>query len=556
MRLGALLVSIIGALAFTASPALAADPPAWHTAFPATEGSPADGVSCGTITFCMVVGSTIAVEDDGPVYETIQDPNGLSAVSCAPGSHFCVAGDIDGRALTFSGGEFGDVDPVAGDHEFLSVSCPAVERCMAITHSFGTTPYFMIYKLDDGGWDAGTELSASGISGSSQPRVACATEDSCVVVANTDGDVDGERYWTYHGSGWTLAGSAIPSRPVGDTTVSLTCSRTNFCLSTSKDGDASRFDGTTWTTQHIDSHGINDLASSCFGTVCRAIDLDDHAYETSNGTTWSSETNIRAATNFSGASSMSCPSAATCVASNGTGDTTTYGLSIVPRTPPVITGTGAVGATLTISTHSSIDNPNAWFFPEWWRCDNPGSTCTQIPDEHDDTYTLTGDDVGKYIDVLEGTGIGLDEELFRQRSNHIAVPGPASPPPSSGSPPDATGDSSGAGSAGAPKRRAPRLAKTSTNRKGRVTLSLTCPAHGARCTGTVRLTFKSAKKKRKTAGSAHYSVAAGRKGKATVKLKPAARKLLRSRHSLSVVLTIKPAGAKATTRKLKLKFPR
>jgi hypothetical protein len=560
MRVKLIVPALLCLLAIGATPARAADPPAWHTAFPATEGSPAEGVSCGTDTFCMAVGGIVAVEDDGPIYETNPDGAGLNSVSCAPGTHFCVAVDVLGRALKYTGGEFGAVEPISSS-ELESVSCPAVGRCMAVRHtSSNNSPPMTVYRLDDGGWDGGTALpvaTPAGISGSSEPRIACATTTVCIVVANTS---SGERYWTTNGSIWT-EGGAITGRAAGDNTVSISCTSTTFCLSTSKTGKASLFNGSSWSTQQVDdtSHGLKQMASSCFGTTCRAITAGNYAYRTTNGTAWTPNNppNIGASTLFGGANSMSCPSANTCVATDGGGNATTYGLSIVPRQPPVISGTGAVGQTLSIATHSLIDNPRAWFFPEWWRCDNPGSTCTQIPDEHGNSYTLTEDDVGKYVDVLEGTGIGLDEELFRERSNNIAVPAPSSPTgsTSTGSTSVTPGSPSGAMPGTTPRVVAPALAKASTSKKGVVTLPLTCPAGVAPCTGKVGLSFK-AGKKRKSAGSEAYSIAAGKTAKVKVDLLPAARELLESKHELAVVLTVKPAGGKTTTRNLELQLPR
>jgi hypothetical protein len=559
MRVQLLVPSLLCLLAIATSSARAADPPAWHTAFPATEGSPTEGVSCGTDTFCMAVGGIVAVEDDGPVYEANPDVGaGLTSVSCAPGTHFCVAVDDLGRALKFAGGDFGAVESVSS-HELESVSCPAVGRCMAVQHTFaGNNPAMSVYELDAGGWDGGTALpvaTPAGISGSSEPRIACATMSFCVVAANTS---SGERYWTTNGTTWT-EGGAITGRGVGDNTVSITCTAATFCLSTSETGKASVFNGSSWSTQQVDSvsHGLKQMASSCFGTTCRAITGGGYAYQTTNGTTWAPNNppNIGASAQFGGASSMSCPSANTCVATNGVGDATTYGLSIIPREPPVISGTGAVGQTLSITTHSLIDNPRAWFFPEWWRCDNPGSTCTQIPDAHGNSYTLTNDDVGKYVDVLEGTGIGLDEEVARQRSNNIAVPAPSFPVPSTGSASVTPGSPSRTGSETKPVVVAPDLAKASTSKKGVVTLPLTCPAGAARCTGKASLSFM-AGKKRKSAGSESYSIAAGKTAEIKINLISAARKLLESKHELAVVLTVKPAGGTTTTRKLELRLPR
>jgi hypothetical protein len=556
MRVKLLVPSLLCLLAIATSSASAADPPAWHTAFPATEGSPTEGVSCGTDTFCVAVGGIVAVADDGPIYETNPDVGaGLTSVSCAPGSHFCVAVDAHGGAVKFAGGNFGDVEPISA-YGLESVSCPAVERCMAVRRTFtGNNPAMSVYKLDDS-WDGGTALpvaTPAGISEFSEPRIACATTTVCVVTANTS---SGERYWIFNGSIWTESSAAIPGRAAGDNTVSITC--TTFCLSTSKTGNASLFNGSSWSTQQVDSlsHGLKQMASSCFGTTCRAITAGNYAYQTTNGTTWAPNDppNIGASTLFGGANSMSCPSANTCVATNGAGDATTYGLSIIPREPPVISGTGAVGQTLSIATHSLIDNPRAWFFPEWWRCDNPGSTCTQIPDEHGNSYTLTDDDVGKYVDVLEGTGIGLDEEVARERSNNIAVPAHSSPPASTGSTSVKPGSPSGTGSGMKPQVTAPGLTKASTSTQGVVTLPLTCPAGAARCTGKAGLSYK-ADKKRKPAGSQSYSIAAGKTAKVKVKLISAARKLLESKHELAVVLTVKPTGGTATTRKLELQLP-
>ena len=100
----------------------------------------------------------------------------------------------------------------------------------------------LLFKLNDSGWDAGATLSAPGITTSTKPKVACATENFCVAVANANG---GERYWTYNGTAWTFGSAAIPSRPVNDTTVSLTCTATNFCLSTSNTG-RSRYGPANW----------------------------------------------------------------------------------------------------------------------------------------------------------------------------------------------------------------------------------------------------------------------------------------------------------------------
>jgi hypothetical protein len=293
--------------------------------------------------------------------------------------------------------------------------------------------------------------------------------------------------------------------------------------------------------------------------------LGDYVYSTTNGTTWTagSPANIHADTGFSSPGSVSCVSATLCVAGDGLGQTTTYGLAITPpTTQPSLAGTPKVGQTLTL-THAVLPNPQAWFSERWWRCEQPGSACVQIPGASGTSYTLTAADAGAYVNGREGVGVGLDEE-GPFPSNAI---GPVDD--GSGGATTGGGATSGGGTTtaitGTPRpgagtttttpgstTTAPKLTDTvTTTFSGTVTFTLSCPA-GATCSGKAAIVAS-----RKTIGAGKYAVAAGKKAKVKVKLTKAGRKLLKHKHNrLAVTLKLTPTGGRATTHRLTLKAKR
>ena len=67
--------------------------------------------------------------------------------------------------------------------------------------------------------------------------------------------------------------------------------------------------------------------------------------------------------------------------------------------PPTISGTGAVGATLTASSGGWSGSPTPTFTYQWVRCDASGGACAAITGETGSTYVVASADVGKTLRV-------------------------------------------------------------------------------------------------------------------------------------------------------------
>jgi hypothetical protein len=381
--------------------------PAW---LPAQRIEPAEaaiqGVSCPSQTTCLAAAeSTPVVQDDGPSYEpaTDVDPDAiLNAVSCAPGTDFCMFVDDDGGAFTYEGGNFGDVANIDGTTGLESVSCTSSAFCMAIDHDH------KVFKYSSGSWNGGTTLTVPGTY-TNITKVSCVSSSFCVAIASTE---EGQHSYTWNGTTWSSASSAFD--PDGGYAVSLTCTSATFCLLTDEVGYGMVFSGTTWSAAtHIDSDvSFPVLYSSCGGSGCVAVDYYGDAFASSNGTTWApnNPANIDDDTGISAIGALSCaPTGTICVAGDGLGDATTYALP--PNAgKPALAGSPTVGSTLGL-THAANDAPQAWYYDAWRRCDSPHSACTLHPiSTSPDSYTLQQNDRGEFIDVLELVGFGFDEE--------------------------------------------------------------------------------------------------------------------------------------------------
>jgi hypothetical protein len=540
--------------------------PTWHSALDLTGGASLNGVSCASTTMCMAVDDDVEVSDGGPIGEFDPDTNSsqLNAVSCAPGTRFCMVVDQNGGAVSYTDGKFGDPQKIDGDTAFESVSCVAGGFCMAIDHND------TVFKYSGGSWGStGTPLTQPA-GYSNVTNVACVSSTFCVALASGTG---GLHYSTWGGTSWT--DHATPFDLNGLSAESLTCTATNFCLATDARGNAARFNGTTtWTVAPVDTGSQPELFSSCSGTTCQAIDDGDNVFSTTDGSSWSAGTpaDIHPSTLFSTPAGVSCATTTLCVAVGGLGLATTYGLALTPpSTNPSIAGTATVGQTLT-ATHATLQNPDAWFSETWVRCDFPDSACIVVPGTTATTYTLTAADAGEYIDARETAGVGLDEANL-PTSNVIGPISDGSAPPGGGtnpgggpggSPPGTgkatgTGTSTGTGTHTTPKPSTPRLSgSAATSSAGIVTVLLVCPK-GATCHGTAVLTVSGAsaakaKIKTKKIGSASYSIAGGRSAKVKIKLTSAGKKLLKKHHNkLAATLTITPKGGRPATHKVTLK---
>ena len=410
MRRLLIVVTTAGLLLGVAATASAAGP-SWLTGetIEPTANASINGLSCPTYTTCLAAASNIpVVQDNGPSFEPDPDPDPsgvLNAVSCAPGTDFCMFVDDSGGAFSYSNGTFGSVANITGNIGIASVSCPSSVFCMAIDDNN------KVFKYSGGAWDGGTQLSTGAHTfNMTFVNVSCASSSFCIALANTS---DGELSYTWNGTTWSSAGG--PFDASGGHTISLSCTSTTFCLETDEAGFASVFNGSAWSApHHVDSVIANPiLHSACVGTSCVGVDSQDNFIQTSDGTNWTSPVNIGAATGLTakGIDSIACATPTLCVVGDGEGDTSTYAIPPNP-TPPTVTGAPTVGQTLTLA-HGTVQNSPVWFHDDWFRCDNPGVTCKIDPiSTSTSSYTLVAADAGEYIEARESVGFGFDIEGF------------------------------------------------------------------------------------------------------------------------------------------------
>jgi hypothetical protein len=97
---------------------------------------------------------------------------------------------------------------------------------------------------------------------------------------------------------------------------------------------------------------------------------------------------------------LACPTATTCIAVDAWGDDFIGAPTPSNLTPPTVTGTAAVGQTLTEQHGSWTDQPTS-FTVGWEQCDSSGPNCALIDTTNTQTYTLTTADIGKTIRAIE-----------------------------------------------------------------------------------------------------------------------------------------------------------
>jgi hypothetical protein len=533
-----------------AGPARAASP-SWLEVQPIELGGNAiTGLSCPLATTCLAASSSAIVQDGGPSYEPVPDPDPSSeptAVSCAPGTRFCMFVDANGGGFTYTDGSFGTRSDFDAANALESVSCPSSGFCMAIDHSH------KVWSYSNGAWGNGTTLPVTNFSNFT--NVSCASSSFCVALASTD---NGEVYFTWNGSTWS---SHVGTFDTSSTyALSLSCPSVNSCLETSDKGYASVYNGTAWSSKRVDTNGTSPLLhSSCVGTFCMAMDYQAGYLTTSDFTTntWTSRVDVHSDTLLGYVSSLACVTATLCVAGDAGGEVSTYAVPPAPG-KPMLSGTPTVGQTLGI-THAPVQQPAVWYAEDWRRCDNPDAGCTFDPISSSTSgYTLVAADAGKYIDAREFFGFAF----YQDGPNLSSIVGPVS---------DGSGGTGGTGSTGSSGStgsttsagdtgtdlgsalghpRPPGTARLSgtakTTASGLVTIVLSCS--GGPCKGSVTLA------KRGTIGSARYSIAAGRRASVKIHLTASGKKLLkRGRGKLTVTLVIATTGERPHSGSLKLK---
>jgi Ca2+-binding RTX toxin-like protein len=359
-----------------------------------------NGVACASMSTCAGASAVPVIQDGAPPFEPATNPDpgatALEAVSCPLGTRFCMFVDNHGGAFSYDSGIVGSVSGFDGTVALRSVSCASKTFCMAVDSND------KVFRYSSGSWDFGTSLTQpTNFSGAT--LVSCPSTTFCVALASS---ANGTRYYTWNGA-WAQP-TALFDASGGDV-LSLTCTSTTFCLATDVNGNASVFNGNSWSTVVADSVTSPNLYSSCAAGTCVAIDSEGNAFTSSNGTAWTpnNPANIQASTGIGSVRGVSCAASTLCAAVDGTGNATTYA---VPPGVPALAGSPSVGQTLTLS-HAPAAQPSVWYADDWRRCDGAGASCgASSISTSPSSYTLADADAGKYVEVLEIVGFGFDQE--------------------------------------------------------------------------------------------------------------------------------------------------
>src|ERR1035437_3715842 len=374
---GSLTTASSSAFDVTGTPAVSITPGLWSA--PSWSYTPASfpSVSCTSATFCVSVTGVDVFTYNGSAWSgaTIVDPgHTLVSVSCtATPTLFCAAVDSGGHAVTYNGTSWSSpvVSHTGGQ---TRISCATATFCEAVEANGNAVTY-------DGTWP-----SPVGIGPGSLLAVSCPSASFCAASDN-EGDV-----LMYNGSGW----SAPPHLAGPSPLPSISCTSASFCAVADPNGEKVwTYDGMTWSST---SFGGYPLYVSCSAsTFCAAVNAFGDA-STYNGTTWSSPTLVDGSHALS---SVSCPTSSFCMAVDNGGNTLTYtvgnnyGNQIVNTSSTsqtfVVTNTGTSGLHVTSATLVGT-NPDQFTIT--------GDTCTTdgpiVPGSSCDVYvkfapTSTGD---------------------------------------------------------------------------------------------------------------------------------------------------------------------
>jgi hypothetical protein len=281
----------------------------WGDVTPAdTTGGGITALSCPTTSFCAAIDNYgNAFTYDGTQWSSadhIDSSETLRGLSCASAS-FCVATDTIGYVFMYNGAGWDSGDLIATDDStVMTVSCPTGSFCMA-------GGYDGAYSYSDGTWSGPTAVGTVAL-----VDISCPTISFCMAI-----NASSDAYTWQSGSGWngptdidgTGAGILYP----------VSCPSASFCAAVGvDDGNQITYASGTWNQPGtIASGGSNTLASvSCAtSTMCVAVGRGSIGASTwlYTGQDWQYQTGIDPAA--FGFDAVSCPTASTCIASDGAG---------------------------------------------------------------------------------------------------------------------------------------------------------------------------------------------------------------------------------------------
>jgi hypothetical protein len=305
------------------------------------DGGDLVGVSCASATLCVAVdGSGNAWSFDGSSWTASPgvDPEPFTSVSCAIATSTCIAVDVAGDAVEYSEGAWvGPLRVAAGP--LTAVSCASATSCRAVDATGE------VYTFN-GSWSSPTRLGINGLTSIACPStsvcaagddtghlflrtkgrwvqqnylldsgvasVACSSTSSCLALATTSmATTSTASSWTAHDSDLPVNSGVAVSCPPGGACVAasydgvvstyagtwsattvvdprpgeltdVSCGSSSFCMAVDDAGDASMWDGATWSTPS--ATGAPALSAvSCLSSFCMAVSDGGEAVVYSGG---------------------------------------------------------------------------------------------------------------------------------------------------------------------------------------------------------------------------------------------------------------------------------
>jgi hypothetical protein len=251
---------------------------------PGAEGDQLNGVSCLSATACVAVGfadisvpndqtqETLIETWDGNTWSVVPSPSpgysdDLSSVSCtsttdcvAAGSYSPESGQHSQTLIeSWNGTEWSVIStpnpsPIPGNIELLSVSCSALDSCVAVGTGYTTSNAEALIETWDGtSWS----LSPGAVEDAVLQGVSCTGPNSCVAVGRST-TTNQTVIESWNGTGWTLDPSPTLGRraPFLSELTSVSCSDSSNCVAVgwfkTKSKSAAEtlvetWDGMTWT---------------------------------------------------------------------------------------------------------------------------------------------------------------------------------------------------------------------------------------------------------------------------------------------------------------------
>ena len=511
---------------------------------PSIAAASTTAVSCVSASFCAVVddqGRTATFDGTSWSPGKTIDSNALTSISCASPS-FCVAADYAGNVLTFTSGSWSaPVGIGVGYPPLLSVSCPTETFCVAVDRGTGA------FLFDGSSW-----TSTSPDSG--LRAVSCTPSRFCAEV-NFFG-----RAATFDGSSWSVPVlmDSFLNPATGVTTYlalrSVSCPSARFCVAVDEMGNTATFNGNLeppgngWSHPHNIDAGDLRSVSCASSSLCFAVDASGNAL-IFDGTSWTKR-NIDGTTPLV---SVSCPTVLFCMAIDNNYQSFTFTFSApappaaplqapVGTSPPTISGLATQNQTLT-EGHGAWSNSPASYGYQWQRCNAAGSGCVAIAGATGQTYPLTSADVAHTIRVQETA------------SNHAGGSAPATSAATAVVQPVPTGGGAGGGTSAVGGS---GTMTVGTVKASGTTASVVIGCEGATGVGcvaklslTVTETVRGGKmiavsaaengrtqKKVVVLGNTTVTLAANQRRTVRVSLNATGKRLLSTRRSLKVKLTI------------------